>query len=105
MSRTPEELGKLSQQFIEDYFGPEGGSFDEEVVAETSFLAGYKAAQPQWISVKDRLPDEDGEMVLASDGTRRVTANFFHDGQRFYFYNPHMEIVTHWMPLPKAPEE
>jgi hypothetical protein len=68
------------------------------------FLAGYQAAAPQWISVKDRLPEVDGELVLVSDGTRRVTATYYHVGERFHFYHPHLTDITYWMPLPSSPE-
>lgn len=74
-------------------------------------------SQNQWISVKDRLP-EDEKPVLAYYG-------FYHDdsnedlGARYigtltyftYDPEPHWQhestglFVTHWMPLPKPPEE
>jgi hypothetical protein len=70
-----------------------------------SFLAGYQAAAPQWISVKDRLP-EVGERVLiyvpATDGDcDHWIADFQMQGKwQMFGYN-----ATHWMPLPAAPKE
>lgn len=67
-----------------------------------------------WISVKDRLP-EDGEEVIAFS-EQNVTAAIY-DGPESYggecwtesklFYCDvtfdHLEHVTHWMPLPDPP--
>lgn len=73
-------------------------------------LAAEKDAQkPEWISVKDRLPEAgkilvtDGETVIISNGAwlyrslegkTRVPANY---GAGL--------TVTHWMPMPKPPKE
>lgn len=59
-------------------------------------------AVPQWIPVSERLPYDD-ELVLVYDSegthghvyTLRVYKQFF---DKF-------KCVTHWMPLPKAPEQ
>lgn len=143
-----EKLGKLSQQFIENYFGPEGGSFDEEVVAETSFIRGYKAAQehahaaleeaeariqelqdqladadkvmPQWISVKDRLPEipENGYsnrvLLLRADGFIVIgklekCVRFVRPLQEALIVETDngdpIEEFTHWQELPEPPKE
>ena len=55
MSKTPEEMAK-------EYVKQEQLEYEESSGAYYGFLAGYKAAQ-QWISVKDRLPEE-GVWVL-----------------------------------------
>ena len=55
MSKTPEEIKK-------EYVKQEQLEYEESSGAYYGFLAGYKAAQ-QWISVKDRLPEE-GVWVL-----------------------------------------
>ena len=76
-----------------------------------SFLAGYQVAAPQWISVKERLP-EIGEWVLinGSEVCQRVAPpssswdwEFAWATDRHSFYEP--TDITHWMPLPKPPEE
>lgn len=78
----------------------------------------------EWISVKDRLPD-DGQrclccQVIAYNGTGYHGLYYFHiskvseSGQRIenafwgndsewgdYF----MDNITHWMPLPELPKE
>lgn len=63
----------------------------------------------EWISVKDRLPDEFGEYLGLVDefefrGPEIV--QFDEDGfQRWYNYEWNKSHVTHWMPLPEPPEE
>jgi len=34
------------------------------------YVAGYQAAQPEWISVKDRLPDQDGLYFTISESQK-----------------------------------
>lgn len=79
----------------------------------------------EWISVKDDLPDEDGEYLViknllgtpcittaafCNDGYQISRANF--DGLKNIFYKYDFESgwyqvmgVTHWMPLPSIPKE
>ncbi len=71
-----------------------------------------ESLQPQWISVKDRLPDADeGDDFLAvsKNGNFVFEAyfvrdcgrgkNLWHDGCGNFYE------VTHWMPLPELPKE
>jgi hypothetical protein len=85
-----------------------------------SFLAGYQAAAPQWISVKDRLPgSKDGvtqlwmkgcslaDLVL---GCHAVMTDKGETVEGVLDMNKpdgiwDMSDFTHWMPLPKLPEE
>lgn len=81
--------------------------------------------QNEWISVKDRLPDEDGKYLCVKDalGTPCVNVCWFSkdlfkvDKYDFFdkkgirgFYNYSSEWgyygtdVTHWMPLPELPK-
>lgn len=61
-----------------------------------------------WISVKDKLPEKD-IIVLAFDGTYIETMQYWYDeeGKQIWFSPPAppKDNVTHWMPLPKPPEE
>ena len=85
------------------------------------FLAGYQAAKPQWISVKDRLPEE-GVWVL---GYYLIYENNIYDVgvvKRFVhtwaeaniWLTNHkngpltyeeVDSITHWQPLPAPPKE
>jgi hypothetical protein len=112
MSKTPEEMAIdycepiLSDDYAkaigrEDWIGTRCVKVGEGHEMYKAFLAGYKAAQPQWISVKDRLP-EDGQGVLVTTGKGGGTTATYFDGDGFY--NGHLEdvVITHWMPLPPA---
>ena len=68
----------------------------------------------EWISVEDRLPDDDGSHFdVWVDGDRIPDALYDNDKQAFlnyvsdndgYFEWREIENVTHWMPLPEPPE-
>lgn len=61
----------------------------------------------EWISVKDRLPESDGH-YLCTDGNEIQIMAYFGEYKGSYDWSSYMSNtidVTHWMPLPKAPEE
>lgn len=77
----------------------------------------------EWVSVDDRLPEEDphikkfidGEIfglltVLVYNGEVKQTNRFFCNAPKFGFSKTDgwewaSRNVTHWMPLPKSPKE
>ena len=61
--KTPEEMAEEYAETINTCCG----TSDIIIEAEKAFQAGYKTAAPQWISVKERLP-EIGVDVLISYG-------------------------------------
>lgn len=75
----------------------------------TEKVTQLEAAQPRWISVNERLPEE-GVWVLTREKYGKIRNRSLHvlsDGtNRFWpdrlFAGEH---ITHWMPLPEAPEE
>lgn len=95
--KTPEELAKETLQ-KKLKFSP-----DMWTDCHTCFVYGYDAAKPEWISVKERLP-EDYVDVLWYDPISLQTMRVDMNGAlwRADFTNG---SVTHWMPLPKPPEE
>lgn len=83
----------------------------------------------EWISVKERLPEEhesligklygtdkwdpsmwrrtSGELLVVlrfDDGSEKVTTCKTHDGE-WYLSGIHRATITHWMPLPPPPGE
>lgn len=61
---------------------------------------------PRWISVKDRLPEENvWVLCLCRVGIREVlrwqNGQWYHDPKHAYFES----FVLYWMPLPEPPEE
>lgn len=65
--------------------------------------------EQQWISVKDRFPDQNGVEVLVTDGfIMRIAYVFGRKKEwRFFCGNYFRDIseITHWMPLPESPKE
>ena len=61
-----------------------------------------QARIPQWISVKDRLPENSNIVLVCVDNI--VSAGYVQIGWMLgeFFENKH---VTHWMPFPEPPKE
>ena len=72
-------------------------------------IEALNAAQPGWISVKERLPPKEVN-ILTVDGHRRVRILAFWSkiGKRWkWIENSRFSArndITHWMPLPEPPE-
>ena len=78
----------------------------ERLTAENAAL---REKGPRWISVEERRP-EPGKRVLATDGVfvgeaYRTSADTWRRYDRIAMRDCLGSIVTHWMPLPGAPEE
>ena len=59
----------------------------------------------EWISVKDRLPPDQEEVLvctLAKNGVRNIDKGYLAID---HFIHRGRSQVTHWMPLPEPPEE
>lgn len=58
----------------------------------------------EWISVKERLPEIDDEVIIYVDGITDcafyIGRNIFERGNRIRETD-----VTHWMPIPEPPQE
>lgn len=63
----------------------------------------------EWISVKDRLPTENGKYLAAIAGDKieepYVILWWFYNGKFQDFYYFPTRYVSHWMPLPEPPKE
>jgi hypothetical protein len=111
MSKTPEQMA-------EDKAYELGSNNVEFEVAKDAFLAGYQAAQ-QWISVKERLPENSVGWTTVygcilsrwavqpgfyTKDSGVWVSRFVDQHEDCHNYLP-FESVTHWMPLPAAPKE
>lgn len=80
----------------------------ERLTAENAAL---REKVPRWISVEDRLPeawkDEDGVLVNYMIYTQEFGADIgnYHAKDKRWLCMAIPCTVTHWMPLPEAPEE
>lgn len=69
---------------------------------DSGYQCGIEDAQPKWISVKDRLPEEGQYVLIYSNyvsGYGIRISQYFHN--RFSMGNTD---TTHWMPLPEPPK-
>ena len=103
----------LPEEFAEYWSYSNSGPLGEavrlrdEIIRATARAEALKeAAKPQWISVKDRLP-EYKQLVAICDTTEAEPAVFM----AFYFEAEKIwacgdikfDSITHWMPLPEPP--
>ncbi len=80
----------------------------EAIELLTAENAALREKVPQWISVEERRP-EPGKRVLATDGVfvgeaYRTSADTWRRYDGIAMRDCLGSIVTHWMPLPGAPE-
>ena len=64
----------------------------------------------EWISVDERLPNEDGECLVYVDATKFkggkfIDMEFFKTSINAFCYFMGEAEVTHWMPIPQPPSE
>ena len=86
-----------------------------DAAAQVTKLAAEAAVERDWISVEDRLPEDDGDVLAIVSGypTPNITLEdvmvvaAFCEGEGWYigeypdWDNP---IITYWMPLPEPPK-
>lgn len=110
--KTPEEIKKGLEICIADESCRDcpynNGNCDMQLERDAiSYIQQLEAQQPRWISVGERLPEDDGYVLChCSDGSPDVVCMYYGDGE---FLTPELDnishIITHWMPLPQPPEE
>lgn len=74
-----------------------------DVVATLIDSAPTVEPQPQWISVKDGLPEKDWR-VLAYSSSMKGSEAQIQIVKGWMCHNPKTDI-TYWMPLPEPPKE
>lgn len=58
----------------------------------------------QWIADSDRLPDDEQTVLVAMVGESEPVWLGYHEGDQWWSVDHVCINVTHWMPLPPAPE-
>lgn len=64
----------------------------------------------EWISVKDRLPEDDQECLVAFKCCEDFAfdlSTYFASDESFIYWNDFglRRDITHWMPLPEPPKD
>ena len=105
-----EEAIKELREVYENEYPTASGDFDEYASHDVpNVLRNIPAADvqpvPQWISVKDRLPDEDGWYLVCKHNRVRV-AEWCKD---CWYNESDLPIddcaITYWQPLPEPPQD
>jgi len=105
MSRK-EDFKKAADDYVNGE--PDGA---QKIVGQVGFEFGaeygYKYAQthPNWISVEDKLPEENQNVIAYNGVFNEIHLCDFHDGIFEDFYGPFDGTITHWMQLPQAPRK
>ena len=73
------------------------------------YLIANGVTVQEWISVKDRLPEESGYYLVFADNGRREVLSYSKKYQAFNAFDDayseeYVIPVTHWMPLPERPK-
>lgn len=90
----------------------------EECKRLADYLIANGVTVQKWISVEDRLPEEDGKyLVLNESGNMFDTEYSDYSGFGYWrmYYDPdplalagsewyELDDITHWMPLPEPPK-
>ena len=90
-------------------------TMDEIVERIADHLITNGVTVQEWISVKDKLPDQSGEVLVIVSGNpqKNITLNAAFELAEYDPYDgwimemwPEWEdaVVTHWMPLPLPPK-
>ena len=105
-------------EILETVVSPKELLCDGEVLVSTARVADHLIANgvtvQEWISVKDRLPEDEGwyQVYTAPDkGYKSINKARFCKGFEWDNFTPHWHgaggtwgNVTHWMPLPQPPK-
>jgi hypothetical protein len=57
----------------------------------------------EWIGVKERLPEDDGVVLVYAHRCRRLAFFAFNTEWRSVYTNDRIDGVTHWAPLLDPP--
>ncbi len=99
MSKTPEEMADIVEEWATNW---ERDLDDSDTILKQT----HKAAAPQWISVKDRLPEPLQDVLIVYAPTNEARNDFRMECWNWPENPVHeTQFVTHWMPLPEPPKE
>ena len=100
-------------ELLTEFYGCDPMYYDVDALAIAQHLITHGVMVQEWISVKDRLPEE-GEYVLCVlkgfnyggkiQVCKFVPADKFKDKPYFEHFRNGFPSVTHWMPLPQPPK-
>ena len=74
---------------------------------DQGYRVGMESAQPKWISVEERLPEPEKDVLTLHRGKYHCIGYYSEDCELWILNDAPVydETVTHWMPLPNSPKE
>ena len=69
-----------------------------------AYITQLEARVAKWISVKERLPEDDDDVLILICG-KIIGAGYRINGKWKSLAKAKAPVVTHWMPLPEMPKE
>lgn len=95
-----ENVGLTSLDYIEEilHLRKALAAVSDECSKAYDKIANFE--QQRWVSVKDRLPDKIGKVLVIDNG--KVDINSWAGKYEGWYYAN--KNITHWMPLPTLPE-
>ena len=114
MDETKQDIVVALRKEAESSRGMEGDYYGEQYATDDSLLdeaaneIEQLRADRQWIQVSDRFPEIGVDVLVCvpdcDPGSTSQTTGFYDDsGWYVRFWLPNA-VPTHWMPLPKPPE-
>lgn len=108
---TREEAAKiLEKQFDEScgdyrYQNKDKLNYEDALCLAIAALREQREGKMEWISVRDRLPEDQVEVLVATrskNGVRNIDKGYLAID---HFIHRGRAEVTHWMPMPEFPKE
>lgn len=95
-----ENVGLTSLDYIEEilHLRKALAAVSDECSKAYDKIANFE--QQRWVSVKDRLPDKIGKVLVIDNG--KVDINSWAGKYEGWYYAN--KNITHWMPLPEPPK-
>ena len=95
-------------ELLADLYGCDPAYYDVDAWDVAQHLVDHAIAFQKWISVDDRLPEDDSDVLAylsIGEESRICPANYAKSVWFDCIFNmPVTESVTHWMPLPQPPK-
>ena len=96
-------------ELLTEFYGCDPMYYDVDALAMAQHLINHGVTVQEWISVGDRLPEDDSDVLAYSrngEEGRIYPANYA-KGVWFdcIFQTPATDTTTHWMHLPEPPKE
>ena len=89
-------------ELLTEFYGCDPMYYGVDALAIAKHLISNGVTVQEWISVKDRLPEENTTVIVATDNGIVFQCLYAYDGWNLWDGN---EVnITHWQPMPQPPK-